>query len=187
MNTSEVIKLSLLSILLIVVGCTKQEEVDEYNSSSGSNDSHGHGHSHDSSKTPNMGILAPFSSGEEQRGVAELKLHDDKGDLELWLTGDEAGTQPFDLPLDSVITVSFSNLEKKTVELEIRNREKNEDEAGKGNIRSEKTNYFIFPGDTGADASFLVGKDFVTEVTLSFTADGVLYTTDPFELRPHTH
>ena len=134
-----------------------------------------------------MGIVAPFRSGESQVGFVELKLHDDKGDLELWLTNDEAGTKPYDLSLNTAITVSFLNMEQKNVELRVRNSEENEDEQGKSTVRGNKTNYFIFPGETGSDASFLVGKGFVAEVAITFTVEGVTYTTNPFELKPHTH
>ena len=142
-----------------------------------------HGHEH----TPHDGVVVPFRSGPSQAGFLELKLHDDKGDLELWLTKDKAGDSPFDLPLDSMVTVSFPQLGGKAVELKIRNDKQNEDEDGKGNIRNNKTNYFIFPGDTKADASFLVGKGFVAEVVISFASDGVTYSTAPFKLSPHSH
>lgn len=122
-------------------------------------DTHGHGHEH----SLHHGTVTAFHSDQAQAGqlptgFAELKLHDDKGDLELWLTEDTTGQKPFDIPLDSLVNVSFLSLDGKMVELKIRNSEKNEDEDGKGNIRGEVTNYFIFPGESGADASFLLGK-----------------------------
>ena len=126
-------------------------------------------------------------AGDAKAGFAELKLHDDKGDLELWLTEDEAGTKPLDIPLDAVITVTFPKMDQKVVQLKIRNGEKNEDEDGKGNIREGKTNYFIFPGDTGADASWLMGKEFAAEVVITFSTGGANYSTAAFELKPHTH
>lgn len=137
--------------------------------------------------TPHEGVITPFNAKQVQVGFAELKLHDDKGDLELWLTKDIAGTKPFDLPLNSSIKVLFSNLGQKKVLLSVRNTTTNEDEEGNGNIRQNKTNYFIFPGKTGSDASFLMGSDFATKAIISFEADGILYTTPPFELYPHTH
>ena len=150
-------------------------------------DGHSHSHGHDFGGTPHAGIVKAVKSGETQIGFAELKLHDDKGDLELWITKDEAGTQPFDLTLDSTITVTFPKMNNKTVTLRVRNSDKNEDEDGKGNIRDGKTNYFIFPGDTGADASFLMGKDFASDVILTFKVEGSEHTTGSFELIPHTH
>lgn len=140
----------------------------------------------DHDHTLHEGIVVPFRTGSAQTGFLELKLHDDKGDLELWLTQDEGGLTPFDLPLDAIIKVTFPTL-KKTVKLQIRNNTKNEDEDGLGNIRDGKTNYFIFPGDTQADASFLVGKSFSAEVIVSFASSGVDYATSPFKLFPHTH
>ena len=168
-----------LSLLFIIAGCAQQHGSYAYN--------HGHTHGHGHTHTLHDGIVVPLFSAQQPVGFAELKLHDDKGDLELWLAKDNAGGNPFDLPLNSEITVSFIKLDTKTATLQVRNIEKNEDEDGKGNIRGSKTNYFIFPGDTGADATFLTGKEFASEVVISFVVDGVIYTTETFKLRPHTH
>lgn len=92
-----------------------------------------------------------------------------------------------DLELDSVLTVTFPNLPEGSVELRIRNAEQNEDEDGNGTIREGKTNYFIFPGDTGVDATFLTGASFATKASLTFTSGGVSYSVAPFTLRPHVH
>ncbi len=171
----------LLSLLFIIAGCVQQQGGHTYSYGH----THGHGDSH--SHTLHDGIVVPLFSAQQHVGFAELKLHDDKGDLELWLTKDEAGGNPFDLPLNSEIAVSLSKPGTKSVALRVRNIEMNEDEEGKGNIRDSKTNYFIFPGDTGADAAFLMGKDFASETVISFVVGGVRYTTGTFKLRPHTH
>ena len=73
------------------------------------------------------------------------------------------------------------------MELRVRNTDKNEDEAGQGNIRDGRTNYFIFPGDSGVDASFLVGRDFASEAVVAFAVDGTAHQTQVFVLRPHVH
>ena len=161
----------LMSLMALVTGCLQQHD-----------HSHEHGHSH----TRHHGIAVPLFSDQKQAAYAELKLHDDKGDLELWLTIDEDGHSAFDLLLESKITVYFPKLAK-TVVLKVRNQKNNEDEDGTANIRNKKTNYFIFPGDTGTDATFLIGKSFASEAIISFVADGKKYTTKPFILRPHTH
>ena len=132
-------------------------------------------------------MVVPLRSEGTGSGFAELKLHDDKGDLELWLTKDESGSEPLDLPLDSKISVTFPDLKQKPVQLQVRNKEKNEDEDGNANIRNGKSNYFIFPGDSGADASFLLGKDFASKAVIQVSGDGMAFETAPFELRPHTH
>lgn len=173
----------LLSLLIAVTGCSHTHHDHDHDH----DHAHTHGHAHSHGHTPHHGITAPVYSPQRRVGYAELKLHDDKGDLELWLTKDRVGSYPFDLPLDSVVTVTFPKLNAKTVVLRVRNTEKNEDEDGNGNIRKSKTNYFIFPGDTAAAAAFLTGKDFAADVVVSFVAGGVQYTTEPFELRPHTH
>lgn len=185
-----------LSSSLFISGCLKRELIEEQEETQNQEekqDNHGHGHEHGGHDhghghhhTPHLGTLAPFQSTNGKTGFVELKLHDDKGDLELWLTEDKEGTKPFELALDSVITVTFPELNK-TVQLRVRNRDKNEDESGKATIRDGKTNYFIFPGDTGADPSFLLGKEFSSDTVLSFTSPGAQHATQPFELRPHTH
>ncbi len=142
-----------------------------------------HGHDH----APHMGMMVPFTAGQVQAGFAEIKLHDDKGDLELWISKDAAGEQAMDFPLNTIVTVTFPKLDYKMINLKIRNAEKNEDEDGNGNIRDGKTNYFIFPGDSGADASFLMGKDFVADAIISFDAGGRAFSTKSFPLSPHIH
>ncbi|MAG58948.1 MAG: hypothetical protein CMJ83_21890 [Planctomycetes bacterium] len=134
------------------------------------------------------GIAAPVQEANGAvAGWIELKLHDDKGDLELWVTTDGAMTRPMDLPIDTVIKVAFPALGNRTVDLRVRNAEKNEDEGGKPNIRAGKTNYFIFPGDTGADASWLQGAKFKSPVKVSFSSGSSAYASTPFVLVPHVH
>lgn len=182
---------AIISTSLFLAGCSEPETVENKEQTQKHGHTHGHHHDHEKahehSHTPHMGIVIPFQSGQGRAGFAELKLHDDKGDLELWLTEDRAGIHPFDLPLNSVITVAFPKLDNKVVELRIRNMEKNEDEDGGSNIRRNATNYFIFPGDTGADASFLVGKQFASDAVISFSTANAKYVTERFELKPHTH
>ena len=66
-------------------------------------------------------------------------------------------------------------------------KNKNEGEDGLPNVRDGKTNYFIFPGETGADASWLQGKDFKAKVKVSFEHAGRAISSEAFELIPHTH
>ena len=120
-------------------------------------------------------------------GHLELKLHDDKGDLELWIAKDAKISQPFDLPLDAIVRVTFIDVKGKVVELRVRNADKNEDEDGTANVRAGATNYFIFPGVTGQDAAWLQGAGFQSLVTVAFTAGGKAYVSEEFPLVPHTH
>ena len=148
---------------------------------------HDHGnHSHAEGGSPHHGLMNPFKSGDKSIGYTELKLHDDKGDLELWLTQDDKGKSAYDLTIASEIKVHFPDL-KKDVTLKVRNTEKNEDEDGKVNNREGFTNYFIFPGESGEDASWLMGKEFKSNAYITFTVDDVEYKTETFELIPHTH
>lgn len=137
---------------------------------------------------PHDGTTAAFlGMGGIPGGKLELKLHDDKGDLELWLGTSEGIDHPFDVPLDTRVQVVFADHGGRSVELAVRDRETNEDEDGTGNIRARKTNYFIFPGATGADAAWLQGADFHSQVVVSFMIGGVHFTSESFDLRPHTH
>lgn len=145
----------------------------------------GHGHEHGGG--PHHGIVAPFAGGAGTSGFIELKLHDDKGDLELWLAADPAITRPFDLPLSAEIEVQFVDVGGRSVELRPRDGERNEDEAGTPNIRDGRTNYFIFPSRAGEDASWLVGAGFSSVVIVRFTAGGAACVSEEFVLVPHTH
>lgn len=150
----------------------------------GGDHSHGNGSSH--SHTPHDGIVKPFADSTKLAGYLELKLHDDKGDLELWLN-DWRKNKLFNIPLNSEIKVEFPDLNNKVAVLRVRNKNKNEDESGRGNIIKGKTNYFVFPGKTRESAEFLVGKGFSSKVIVSFVVNGELYSSDPFILTPHTH
>lgn len=146
----------------------------------------GHGHEHGA--TPHDGIVASFKGPDGQvAGHLELKLHDDKGDLELWIAKDSKITQPFDLPLDGSARVTFIDFQDKTVDLRVRDAAKNEDEDGKASVRDGKTNYFIFPGASGQDAAWLMGSKFQSVVRVAFTSEGRAYVSEEFILVPHTH
>lgn len=143
----------------------------------------------------NGGILSVVKAAHapEWRGFLELKLHGDAGDLELWLyesfpisNWKVAGKpKPLDVPIETVICLSFASPEGKTLEMRVRNGDKNEDEDGTPNMRGSATNYFIFPGETGADADWLVGEKARYMLTVSFEAGGKSYAADPFILVPH--
>ena len=137
---------------------------------------------------PNSGFLHPLETVSDGNviGQIEIKLHDDAGDIEVWLTRGQTSEQPLDVPLDTVIGIDFPELENRSVELQVRNKEANEGEDGVGNIRDGKTNYFLFPGETGADASWLMGAEFAAKVVVTFSADGVDYQS-AFDLKPHVH
>ena len=146
----------------------------------------GHGHEHGA--TPHEGVVAAVKGPDGTvAGHLELKLHDDKGDLELWIAKDAKIKEPFDLPLDAAIQVEFIDVAGRKVELRVRNAAKNEDEDGTANVRAGKTNYFIFPGETRADAKWLMGVKFASIVRVTFKANGRDYASEEFMLVPHTH
>lgn len=146
----------------------------------------------------NDGILSVLNATDDAEwcGFLELKLHGDAGDLELWLYAN-AGEQtwgkshsgkpvPFDVPKETVIRLSFPSHASKTVELRVRNGDKNEDEEGTPNMRDGgATNYFIFPGESGQDPEWLKGEEWRGVVTVGFEADGKSFACDPFVLVPH--
>ena len=135
---------------------------------------------------PHDGLVAPFQGG-SMSGHLELKLHDDKGDLELWLGHDKSLSTPFDLPLETVVEVEFTDRDGRKVALRPRNRSRNEDESGTPNIRDGQTNYFIFPSQAGEDPSWLQGKEFKSLVIVRFTRDGSEFVSLKMKLAPHTH
>ena len=132
---------------------------------------------------PNSGFLHPiFDTDGKQMGTAEIKLHDDAGDIEVWLTRGGHGGEPWRLPLDTTLSLKLPDLGKE-VTLAVRDQERNEDESGASTIQDGATAYFVFPGETGADASWLTGVDFAAKAELSFAEA----TTGTLVLRPHIH
>ena len=81
--------------------------------------------------------------------------------------------------------LTFASHEGKTVELRVRNGDQNEDEDGTPNMRGGRTNYFIFPGESGQDPTWLMGEKWRGVVSVSFEADGKPQQSDPFVLVPH--
>jgi len=118
-------------------------------------------------------------------GFIELKLHDDAGDLEMWICKDGAMSEPLDFPESTTMTVTFPTHDNRSVQLAVRNNDKNEDEDGNPNMRDGKTNYFIFPGESDQDPEFLIGDKFRSTTTVTFTAEGAKYIAPPFVLVPH--
>ena len=132
------------------------------------------------------GIMSVFKA---IGGFLELKLHGDAGDLELWLYQGKMDVRgkpkPFDVPKDTVVTLTFPTHENKTITLAVRNGEENEDEEGVPNMRDDKTNYFIFPGESGQDPEWLMGEKWRGHVTVAFETGGKSFSCPPFVLVPH--
>ena len=156
-------------LLLLFAGCTSEEPKVAF---------HAHG--------PNDGMAAAFAGG-DVTGHVEVKLHDDKGDLEVWLAKDKAFTEPFDLLITASLEIEFHDVDGRKVTLRPRNSDKNEDENGKANVRGGKTNYFIFPTTAGEDASWLRGKEFKSAVTVRFQRGSTAFESQRLMLEPHQH
>jgi len=125
------------------------------------------------------------NSDGETVGFIELKLHDDAGDLELWICKDGAMTEPLDFPANTTITVTCPTYENKSAQLAVRNEDQNEDEEGNPTMRDGKTNYFIFPGESDQDPEWLIGDKFRSTTTVTFTSEGKTYNAPAFVLVPH--
>ncbi len=132
---------------------------------------------------PKGGFRFPvFGADGAQVGTAEIKLHDDAGDLEVWLTRGGHGGEPWRLPVGQALTLAFPDLER-DVTLAVRDAERNQDESGAATVVDGATDYFVFPGSTDADASWLMGAGFAAKVELRVEEA----TTGSFVLRPHVH
>ena len=132
---------------------------------------------------PNSGFLYPvFDYTGKQTGTIEIKLHDDAGDLEVWLKRGGYEGDAWRLPTATILTLDFPVLDR-NVTLAVRDQDRNEDESGASTIIDGNTNYFVFPGETKSDASWLMGADFAAKVELSFGDKS----TGIFVLRPHIH
>jgi hypothetical protein len=143
-----------------------------------------HGEEAKLGKAPHDGVLAALRDG---AGFIELKLHDDLGDLELWVYSDLTG-QPLDLPAGTVPSVMFLAREQE-VELRVRNSDRNEDEDDVPNMRpGQRTNYFIGPSGEGPgapDATWLTGVEFRAVVELRIALDAETIVSTRFKLVPH--
>ncbi len=131
---------------------------------------------------PSGGVLAELrdASGKPV-GWVEVKLHGDAGDLELWLARDIRIADPLTVPVATVAKLELLG-PARTVELRVRDAQSNKDERGRVTVADGRTPYLVFPGETGADASWLMGEGFRSRARLSV---GEL--TAEFELVPHSH
>jgi len=131
---------------------------------------------------PSGGVLAELrDAAGKSAGWAEVKLHGDAGDLELWLARDNRIADPLTVPVATVAKLELLG-PSRTVELRVRDAESNKDERGRATIADGRTPYLIYPGETGDDPSWLKGEGFRSRARLSV---GEL--TAEFELLPHAH
>jgi hypothetical protein len=129
---------------------------------------------------PSGGVLAQLrdASG-NPAGWAEVKLHGDAGDLELWLARDIRITSPLAVPVTAAAKLELA-APGRALELRVRDSAANKDERGRATVADGRTHYLVYPGETGADASWLKGEDFRSRARLS--VEGL---TAEFDLTPH--
>ena len=145
------------------------------------------------SDTPNMlttgkheGVVARCPIGPEREVFAEIKLHDDKGDIELWLTSDRDGVSPYGIPLHEEVRIELAD-NRKSVGLSVRDAVENKDEDGVSHLKSGLADYFIYPGASGDSAEWLSGANFIDEAKVSFSDRGTVINCDWVTLLPHSH
>ncbi len=115
---------------------------------------------------------------------AEVVLRDDEGDMECRLFEDQHGNEPFGIPISPSLTTLFLQPEQRAANLQVRNTVINEDENGVPNIRGEKTDYSIYPGESGEERKWLAGSDFTGWMSIFFSANGTTHSSDVFRLIP---
>lgn len=123
------------------------------------------------SEGPNQGLLNPvFGAADgKQVGTAEVRLDAETGHLQVWLTRGGRGGEPWLLPVDTTLELSFPILER-SVTLAVQASEAD----------AETTSTFVFPGEADADTSWLTGIQFMEAAEMRFTDA----TTASFVLRP---
>lgn len=138
-------------------------------------------------------VEASVKGPNDESAMTRLRLHDDLGDIELWVYAVD-GRSPAHLPLDTSPRITFfgrgANGADRVVALKVRDEETNPDEDGQANVRDGSTHYFIYPfedGENPEDNAWLCGKDFECEVQVEFNLDGATWVGERFTLVPHTH
>ena len=119
------------AVVFLSVSCNEEAKVVEEkapHSDHGHDHSHDHSHGHSPGIGKNHGILAPYNSADGESGYLEVKLHDDKGDIELWMFTKKDGDTPTDFALETVPSITFKSLDNKVISLAPRDLTDNKDE-----------------------------------------------------------
>ncbi|MDF3129695.1 hypothetical protein P0Y35_10860 [Kiritimatiellaeota bacterium B1221] len=120
-------------------------------------------------------------------GWAEVKLHDDKGDIEVRYQEVEDPAKPLLLPPETVNVLLFPEL-KLQADLFVRNLDENEDEDGVPTLMNGETHYFIFPTREDQDPKPFLGKKFASPARLLLGDPSEPQLMSPgFLLLPHVH
>ncbi|MFM1848928.1 MAG: hypothetical protein RL417_2402 [Pseudomonadota bacterium] len=135
---------------------------------------------------PHGGVIARCKSEDEKPIYAEIKLHDDKGDIELWLAQSADFKTSLLLPVATRLSLTFRE-HPKTIALAVRDEKSNKDEDGVSHLKDGGTDYFVFPGETGADAAWLQGGEFIDEAALSIEGAALGVSCPVITVVPHTH
>ena len=118
--------------------------------------------------------------GGDDAGYLEMKLAGD-GAIEAWLTGPDHA--PLTIAATAFVAVKVPKFGR-AVKLAPRDLEANADGTGAARLRDGKTDYFVFPGATGADAAWLAGDGWTAAVEVRARDDGRVLEADAFVLEP---
>ena len=135
---------------------------------------------------PHEGVVTTCSSTNAPSFFAEIKLHDDKGDIEIWLGKTADFKDSHSIPPTAKVALGFSE-HGRSVDLAVRDLRSNLDEDGTTRLKDGVTDYFIFPGETASDARWLQGGEFIDEVVLTVTHSGGSRVCEVVTLIPHSH
>ncbi|MEM0969016.1 MAG: hypothetical protein AAGJ31_06690 [Verrucomicrobiota bacterium] len=118
-------------------------------------------------KGPHGGRLHPvFGEDGGQLGRAEIKLHEEAGKIEVWLTSGGFGGPVWDLSPNAKLTLTFPDLGRQIVMTGRDTGGATPVGGGKGTGRAKGTNYFVFPGEVETEDSWLEGPGFVAKAVL---------------------
>lgn len=135
---------------------------------------------------PHGGVVAGCASPRQGGLFAEVKLHDDKGDIEVWFGEDGDFKKPYLIDPRAKVSLRFYE-RSRSIDLAVRDLTSNNDETGVSRLKNGLSDYFIFPGESGSDATWLSGGEFIDEVTLTLQKSDETVHCETVTLVPHVH
>ena len=127
------------------------------------------------------GVLTAVVVADAPCGFLEACLDGATGALEMYLT--DLDHAPLRVAQNAFFAVKVPKFGR-AVKLGLREPTENRDGSGTVTMVDGRTNYFVFPGTTGSDASWLTGLDWRASVEVRARADGRVIEAKPFVLVP---